>query len=526
MRLLPAPLAHAAPGHEKHPGTTPASAQTNPAAPSGVSWRRRTLAVSVLFAASVAIGWMVVNKTAPANANADMILYSIMSLQNVTLFYWGQGRLLNVTAFLFQAVRDPSTNLVLILTAHAASFFGMMLLAAYFVGRLVPADNAWGASVSIGAAAAATFAVLLSEVTVHSVIVGQGQYPLSYLAVLIAHAALFHCHAFRWAGVLAFLMLMSVGIGLNPSAIVFVAGGYLALALLQPTLRRRALFAVAATLLIFIAWWGAGEATPGGQIFVAPDDLAVWERILTAFQHLYSGLRFGPAALIVLLLACAVLMWFGTAKVRALTVISVLLCLAFVSAFAQHPWVGANKYDLRYFEVVYFVAALLVGLAVYIVASKLGPFVPWAVTLAAATVILGAFWSAPAAPASYKIIARNDQHAGKPVSFHAGDYWYAWPAVFADLARGGRAYGFSFRSQGNRLKLERAARKALKGGSLTVLCHKASVGECTSQVALYFPELAAPRSCSPRSPDAVAVVYSPAPSTAAGSIPGAGSCPP
>ncbi len=50
---------------------------------------------------------LTVNAFAPRFLNADVILNSVMSLQNVTLFVWGQNRLLNVVPLFSLRSRIP-----------------------------------------------------------------------------------------------------------------------------------------------------------------------------------------------------------------------------------------------------------------------------------------------------------------------------------------------------------------------------------------------------------------------------------
>ncbi len=64
-----------------------------------------------------------VSGLAPAFLNADVILNSVMSLQNITPFYWGQNRLLNVVPLLAWPIRDPALNLLAILYLNTGLYY-------------------------------------------------------------------------------------------------------------------------------------------------------------------------------------------------------------------------------------------------------------------------------------------------------------------------------------------------------------------------------------------------------------------
>ena len=78
------------------------------------------------------ISLLTVNKYAPEFLQADVLINSVMSLQKVTLYYWGQNRLLNVMPFLFSGITNPSINLfaVMLITSLCLN------LLLYFFSRI------------------------------------------------------------------------------------------------------------------------------------------------------------------------------------------------------------------------------------------------------------------------------------------------------------------------------------------------------------------------------------------------------
>lgn len=81
------------------------------------------------------ISAMTAIKYSPEYLNADILLNSIMSLQKITLYYWGQNRLLNILPLLAYPIANPSYNLILIIFVTSATLFALVLLISKFVTR-------------------------------------------------------------------------------------------------------------------------------------------------------------------------------------------------------------------------------------------------------------------------------------------------------------------------------------------------------------------------------------------------------
>ena len=85
---------------------------------------------------------LTVNKLAPLFMNADVMMNSIMSLQKVTLFYWGQDRLLNVLPFVLSAVQNARANFYLCIILSNLCFCALIWVWAHgLASSLAPVDN-------------------------------------------------------------------------------------------------------------------------------------------------------------------------------------------------------------------------------------------------------------------------------------------------------------------------------------------------------------------------------------------------
>ena len=61
------------------------------------------------------ISLLTVVKYSPEYLNADILINSVMSLQNVTLYYWGQNRLISILPLVASLINNPLYNLIFIL---------------------------------------------------------------------------------------------------------------------------------------------------------------------------------------------------------------------------------------------------------------------------------------------------------------------------------------------------------------------------------------------------------------------------
>ena len=85
---------------------------TDSAALEGAARAPRTLLVVSLFAALLAIiSTLTVLRYSAHHLNADTIMQSIQSVQNVDLFFWGQNRFASAIPLLASPFANPEVNL-------------------------------------------------------------------------------------------------------------------------------------------------------------------------------------------------------------------------------------------------------------------------------------------------------------------------------------------------------------------------------------------------------------------------------
>ena len=173
----------------------------------------------LVFAISAVLGALAVNRYLPSALNADTILFSIMSLQNVTPFYWGQNRLANIVPFLLSPVQSPLLNLGLQILVIAMAYYAFLIVLTLVVTKHVlgvtDARDRW-----LGVGIVIATCTLLIAPHAAAIFITEGQpYALSYLTML---AAIFLAQGQHKVRAAASQLAILVSVGLNPSVILFL----------------------------------------------------------------------------------------------------------------------------------------------------------------------------------------------------------------------------------------------------------------------------------------------------------------
>lgn len=85
----------------------------------------------VIFTAALTI----VNNCLPNRYDADLVVYSMMSLEHKALFYWGQDRLIALIPWLASPWQDPGNNINVIKILNSLSFVVSLSIAYIFLNR-------------------------------------------------------------------------------------------------------------------------------------------------------------------------------------------------------------------------------------------------------------------------------------------------------------------------------------------------------------------------------------------------------
>lgn len=421
---------------------------------------------ALAFAAAVAIVLLRV----PLSQNADGLLETVMSLQRLTLFYWGQSRFANLVPALAASIRDPVANADAQLVARvvlglAAPVLVCALLGVRERGIAVMRATVLSASLFLALAPPRIVAEALTQTSPFGT-----SFTLAGLAVLAFREAVAGArHAARWraAGtalaVLASLQNVSLAIEAAPLAV-----GLCVLARTRATVEwaLAMAFGLLATLAAMkllappaaphIGGFGRSLAALRiyGSYLLGPPGRGLWVGLALAVASNVMG-RGAPGA------------WPRRAGDL---VVAGTIAVSFVATGLSN-WVVMNNAHPRYLVPDYLLAAGLGGVALERLlrlpaARRLeregAGFGAAALLLVFAAVHLG-----PRAPGEDGIIGADwrgmsDTVAAAIRTRHldgiAGDYWDVWPAVFRMGDAAPATFGFAYNGEARRRAMVRRLR--------------------------------------------------------------------
>lgn len=438
-----------------------------------------------------------------ANLQADGVEQSVMSVQDIDLFYWGQDRLAPVVSWLASPIADPGANLWVCLMLQAMAFHGLLLAAARVGTPAVAGDHSWSSTLLLFLALAAVAHACLTPQTLWALALEGQPYALSFLCALLAFVA---WRRRRVLPALVAVALVWVMLGLNPSAVLVLA----TLAVVTWLRERRfwwwaLLGAVSAASLLS---WTYLAAEFGGQAGAAEENPPYFEfrlehyatSIPAVFHNLVSCLRLPwfPAMLFVAVLATLALPEERRRAFLPRFALAGGFAAAYTALFTANTWIGMNDWHFRYFAPVPFLVILSLGAPVAaVVLAGVRSLSDTRVRHRAAAVAVGGAVLACGAGIAGPVRDPSDAAAlqalqptaawaaDHDVRFFSGYYWDMWPLLHVALREGrDAAFVTGFKSGGDPAGYRRAFQEEQEdGGTPRAVCVNAPVADCQEYLA-------------------------------------------
>ena len=451
----------------------------------------------------IVLSLLTTNYLAPKFLNADVILNSIMSVQNITLFYWGQNRLLNVLPALTWIFSDPGLNLYACLVVTAMSFFSLLWLWSYLISNTYFDSQSFNdinkkiVRLNIFLLLVLTFFNFFNEDTLFEIIIGHIEYSLAYLILTVAfYLTLNIRQAYRF---LIFLILIILCTGINNSIVVpSLAFIFFYLILRRDFKFTEALILFFCTICAFLIW--AKIATlylesPTAYSQFSLNGLS--DAIKTSVKNLTDRIL-ATQLIFILLLGLLIKLYLDThsnthlsKKIIASTEWTkplLIFCVTWTGVFAANNWVAANGYHFRYFIPVIFACCICFALYLNNTLLSFGTAVN-KVVLCSTTGYLIFFLSHPFIPLkNYPVFNISNFQEFQNVSGFAGDYWLAWPAVMRKLMEGQESFGFSYRGVSNTTNINNVFTSRYKNSTpFYIGCIKISTNQCFEDMKKILP---------------------------------------
>ncbi|WP_420120219.1 hypothetical protein [Nakamurella sp.] len=502
-------------------------------------YRRPVRAVGLTLAGAVGLVGLsaatVVRFIGPS-LHADGVMQSVMSLQGVELFFWGQNRFLSVVPALAAPIADPDPNLLACLLLDALSFHLLLLLLAWSAAAGVTSGRRPTDVAPVFAILVATVLLAMAPYAIYTAALDSQPHSLSWLLALGGFLLWRRAPGPAWAVAAA---ATGVAIGLNQSVVLGTT--FLAAVEAVRTWRRRdpgprgraaragrpggawlssrRWVAFAAMTAGWLAVWfglaarfgrtdaiGAGLATS----YYGFDPAGLPDGLVAAGRAVLGAVDTGPAIALAVVAGCswAVLDHDRRSLLGRRAALLAVFGAGYLLVFAGNPWVAVNGYPARYFFPV--VLAVMLGLAVPIAAAlpvaarriaapagrlarrigrplngpdRIGP----ALAGGLLAVAIAAAGAAPATPRDSWIFqdvrATAEFARDTDVSFVAGTYWVVWPLTHRLLAAGRPVLAANYKAGGDPARYPRRL-EAVRATGMTprALCLNDSAQSCRAQL--------------------------------------------
>lgn len=434
------------------------------------------------------ISLLTVNKYAPEHLNADIIMNSIMSLNDITLFYWGQNRLLNFLPFIVSPITSPSLNLFLVMLMTAVIFYSFLMLIAYLSVKLTTSNFSESKALQVFAFLSFFTLISLKPIAISSISIWHIEYSASALFVGLAICiCLFSAFKnFAIIHILSFILVF-LSTGINPSILLLISFIVFLVFIFQRKLSSNLSFLVLYSVISFFVWAylssNYGNYSNGSYLSISLSRLTYGpEKVIANISNVINWLYL--IMLIIIFGLYKIITFQKPEKDKRITFIGLsclLFSLAWIVFFSSNKWVELNGFPPRYF--IYVFLALIVFVSFEFLAfsylfslsfSKIITFI----LITSCILLLRAPITSFKDYDVFKHVNDLSTHS-KPVGFYSGNYWSVWPSVMRDLIAGKQAIGLTYRGQ-NQNKLANLLFKTEKRAN--VFCLEDSIENCFKSI--------------------------------------------
>lgn len=425
-------------------------------------------------------------KVAPIYLDADIIMNSIMSIQNLTLYYWGQNRLLNILPLTTYLIREPSLNLSVTLVLASMSLYGLL----YFISRssvvILYKRNIEALSLLTFLVIASSFTLAFNTSSISSMTIGHIEYSLSALLLVCAVLKLYprSSKINSWKEHLLPSLFVFIAIGINPSSLIaslFIASSFI---YYKKEIRKKEITLILATIISFIFWKIISSQYPGYSNYGGFSFETFTSSIIDIINNIYSTTNLATIFSFTSILVLTIYLARKEDRVKSkLIIYSSLLTLFFsvgwLILFSSNDWVKLNGGAVRYFTYINF--AFLFCYAVLI--SSLLKTLEFKKTLIYITIFsLYAIFNLTSSVQTFenfKVFREVSSFKKPEVHLYSGNYWDVWPSVMRDMIDGQDAYGLTYRGESN-AEMAKAYinKKITENGYAEIICINDEVESC------------------------------------------------
>lgn len=404
----------------------------------------RLVFIGCLVIATLVAGLVAISRLAQM-PDSDSLLFSIISLQHLTPYYWGQNRVGSLLPILFSPVRSIEVNFFLqtFCRAFAAALTPVFLIV--ILRPRIPRLLSFAASLGL-------IFVLMRDGALRSYWLDGSPYALALLFCAISAQIVLSSPAPSYWRICGAVTPALIASWISISIVVVSAPLFAVLAVLQRSRNYGTLFAISIGCFVLESVHSRlyGSMSYHGMMFSPYEQMA---GLINAMRESVDPTR---SAVAVLVLAALLIPATPMRRVGAWTLCHLLLaCLVSVLVTAATNWFAVNSYHPRYLSLP--VSLAIGGVGIWIAQltyealnAKLRPFLTPAVALVMVVICVHAVQ--PRLPQT--VIAPSgetlaDRAMRADIHLIAGDYWTTWPVVFEliRLRQSDDTYGLTERGE-------------------------------------------------------------------------------
>jgi len=321
------------------------------------------------------ISVLTVLKIAPDNLNADILINSVMSLQKLTLYYWGQNRILNVLPLTVAWIKNPALNLAAVLVVTSMCFYGLLYLISRFASFMTRTENEKETTLTVFIIISSVFLFVFNAHFISEITIWHIEYSLPALLLIFSFFKLL-CRKKStndWREFIAPVIAIILAIGINPSIVIPAVLTPMATAIYRKSINLTEALLIIVSGFAFLIWHLVASAYNDASLYNG-----------FSLDILYSGLPkvidgFLHSVNLLMLLVLFVIILIGKVVLFGLkdeqkygfhenpvflyaTHMAILFSIGWLFLFSGNRWVETNQFSVRYFIYIFFALIFIFAL--------------------------------------------------------------------------------------------------------------------------------------------------------------------
>jgi hypothetical protein len=451
---------------------------------------------SLFLAALLAL--IVFNWAVPTNFDADTVLQSVMSMQKVTLFYWGQDRYANFLPFLYAWIPSPKINLLAIYFTSGLSFFLLLELISDLLAKLSGKKIATFRLICFLVLSLVSLLVL-NKKGIYIFAYAAQPYSMSFLFMGWSWLLVSHNKIDGLKTIVVFL-LMLVGVGINPSIMLITWATFIIYLFYRQNLKVLILPILATGLFFFWQYLSSGVNAPHEDYSKFSQTAVLYSSLKAAVNNFSQETARLPVTFALLGLSIALFILLTKKhviprRVQLLMALLTLFALFWWCFFSMSDWVTRNNFHFRYYFPSILILLVLISMSISfaLLSMPMQLHMPFALAL---LVLLGVIAVKQIMPMKYWNSSGVFDEVGqymesKQARILAGGYWQVWPALFRIQSITDhkhtdgypRLYGAAFRGSVNKAEMDSLIIREMRQGKVsTAVCIGAEPDQCVNEL--------------------------------------------